>query len=108
MDVEGGVGWEQGRARRCLGVVLSPPLLLLLPNQAKVRAAHCRLLLELLPTPADGDYNLLARREEVPLQMRRRINLLMRMRIQISWSAILMWYLESFLSLSVINIASGR
>ena len=62
VDVEGGVGWEQGSARRCLGVVLSPPLLLLLPNQAKVRAAHCRLLLELLPTPADGDYNLLARR----------------------------------------------
>ena len=62
VDVEGGVGWEQGRARRCLGVVLSPPLLLLLPNQAKVRAAHCRLLLELLPTPADGDYNLLALR----------------------------------------------
>ena len=40
----------------------SLPLLLLLPNQAKVRAAHCRLLLELLPTPADGDYNLLALR----------------------------------------------
>ena len=35
-------------------------------------------------------------------------NLLMRMRIQISWSAILLWYLESFLSLSVINIPSCR